>query len=70
MTKKYDRDFKLQTVRMTQEEGKQVAQVARELGISENTLYRWMSEFRQSPTRKQRVNFRSVFATWKRRTRS
>ncbi|WP_258881243.1 IS3 family transposase [Paenibacillus sp. sptzw28] len=47
MTKKYDRDFKIQTIRMIQEEGKPVAQVARELGISENTLYRWMSEFKQ-----------------------
>ncbi|GFN32154.1 transposase [Paenibacillus xylaniclasticus] len=39
MAKKCDRDFILQTVQMIQEEGKAVAQVARELGISENTLY-------------------------------
>lgn len=41
MTKKYDKEFKLQTIQMIQEEGKAVAQVARELGISDNTLYRW-----------------------------
>ncbi|WP_424768255.1 transposase, partial [Paenibacillus sp. sgz302251] len=45
MTKKYDKDFKLQTVQMIQEEGKTVAQVARELGISDNTLYRWIAEY-------------------------
>jgi transposase len=46
MAKKYDKDFKLQTVQMIQEEGKAVAQVARELGISDNTLYRWIAEYK------------------------
>ncbi|WP_119794994.1 transposase [Paenibacillus thiaminolyticus] len=40
MTKKYDKEFKFQTVRLIQEEGKTVAQVAREMGLHENTLYR------------------------------
>jgi len=30
MSQKYDKDFKIQTVRMIQEQGKPVAQVARE----------------------------------------
>lgn len=47
MTKKYDREFKLQTVRLIQEEGKSVAQVAREMGLHENTIYRWVAEFKQ-----------------------
>lgn len=47
MTKKYDKEFKVQTVQMIQEQGKAVAQVARELGINSNTLYRWMAEFKQ-----------------------
>ncbi|ANS73967.1 transposase [Paenibacillus yonginensis] len=47
MTKKYDKEFKLQTIQMIQEEGKAVAQVARELGISDNTLYRWMAEYKK-----------------------
>ncbi|WP_273545658.1 IS3 family transposase [Paenibacillus caui] len=50
MTKKYDKDFKLQTVQMIQEEGKAVAQVARELGVSDNTLYRWMAEYKKDGT--------------------
>jgi len=47
MTKKYDKAFKQQTVQMIQEEGKTVAQAARELGLHENTLYRWIAEFKQ-----------------------
>lgn len=48
MTKKiYDREFKMETVRLIHEEGKTVPQLARELGLHENTLYRWVSEFKQ-----------------------
>ncbi|AQT86414.1 transposase IS3/IS911 family protein [Paenibacillus larvae subsp. larvae] len=48
MTKKYDKEFKLQSVRLIQEEGKSVAQVAREMGLHENTLYRWIVEFKNA----------------------
>ncbi|MCY7520682.1 transposase, partial [Paenibacillus larvae] len=48
MTKKYDKEFKLQSVRLIQEEGKSVAQVAREMGLHENTLYRWIAEFKNA----------------------
>lgn len=43
--KKYDKEFKLQPVQMIQEDGESVAQVARELGLSDNTLYRWIAEY-------------------------
>ena len=36
--------FKFEAVRLTRESGRPVAQVARELGISDNVLYRWRSE--------------------------
>jgi transposase len=49
MSQKYDKDFKIQTVKMIQEQGKSVAQAARELGIAENTLYRWISAYKQDP---------------------
>ena len=39
--------FKSETVRLTRESGRPVAQVARELGISDNVLYRWRSEQQQ-----------------------
>lgn len=46
MTKKYDREFSLQTVRLIQEDGKTVAKVAPEMGLHENTLYQWIAEFK------------------------
>ena len=39
--------FKFEAVRLTQESGRPVAQVARELGISDTVLYRWRSEQQQ-----------------------
>ena len=36
--------FKSGAVRLTQESGRPVAQVARELGISDHVLYRWRTE--------------------------
>ena len=38
--------FKFEAVRLTRESGRPVAQVARELGISDNVLYRWRTEQR------------------------
>ncbi len=38
--------FKSEAVRLTRESGRPVAQVARELGIADNLLYRWRSEQR------------------------
>ena len=39
-------EFKSEAVRLTRESSRPVAQVARELGISHNVLYRWMTEQR------------------------
>ena len=39
--------FKFEAVRLTRESGRPVAQVARELGISDTVLYRWRNEERQ-----------------------
>ena len=39
--------FKSEAVRLTRESGRPVAQVARELGISDTVLYRWRTEQRQ-----------------------
>jgi transposase len=39
--------FKFEAIRLTRESGRPVAQVARELGISDNVLYRWKNEQRQ-----------------------
>ncbi|TAJ74903.1 MAG: transposase [Gallionellaceae bacterium] len=37
----HSREFKLQAVKMSQEPGRTVAEVARELGIRENDLHAW-----------------------------
>lgn len=39
--------FKFEAVRLTRESGRPVAQVARELGITDNLLYRWRGEQQQ-----------------------
>ncbi len=43
---KYDMEFKLNTVKLVLEEGKVAAQVARDLGISEKTLYGWITQYK------------------------
>ncbi|MCS7464292.1 transposase [Paenibacillus doosanensis] len=48
--KSYDKEFKRQVVQMIQEEGKAVPQVAKELGLHDNTVYRWVTEFKQDGT--------------------
>ena len=44
-------EFKSEAVRLTRESNRPVAQVARELGISDNVLYRWMTEQRRVESR-------------------
>lgn len=39
--RKFDREFKLDAVRLITEEGRVVSEVARNLGIHENLLHRW-----------------------------
>jgi transposase len=43
----YSREFKLEAVRLVLEGGASVAQVARDLGISENLLHSWKSKFKK-----------------------
>ena len=45
--KAYTREFKIEAVRLTTEGGVSVAQVARDLGINDNTLHNWRRQFRQ-----------------------
>jgi transposase len=44
--RRFSREFKLEAVRRVQETGRTQAQVADELGISANTLCRWMKQYR------------------------
>ncbi len=47
--KKYDREFREGAVRIVEETGKPIAQVARDLGIVEGTLGNWVARARQGP---------------------
>ncbi len=42
--RRYDREFKIDAVRLSHEPGRTVAGVARDLGISTNMLHRWRSQ--------------------------
>jgi len=43
----YEKEFKIQTVKYILEAQKPVSQVARELEISDNTLYGWVRQYKQ-----------------------
>ena len=45
--RQYTETFKDEAVRLMRESGQPVAQVARDLGIADNLLYRWRSEQQQ-----------------------
>ncbi len=46
--KKYDREFREGAVRIVEETGKPIAQVARDLGVVEGTLGNWVKRAREA----------------------
>ena len=46
--KKYDREFRDGAVRIVEETGKPIAQVARDLGVNEGTLGNWVTRARKA----------------------
>ena len=46
--KRYDRDFKISTVKMVTEGGHKASEVARSLGINPTQLYSWKKKFGDS----------------------
>lgn len=46
MSRKYDQTFKHDAVKLALSSDKSQAQVARDLGVSEQALYNWISKFR------------------------
>jgi len=44
--KKYTKEFKLDAVRLALTSDKSQAQVARDLGLRDNVLYNWVSQYR------------------------
>ena len=44
--RKFDRAFKIETVKLVTEQGRSVPSVAREIGVHENTVYKWVKDFK------------------------
>jgi len=45
--RKYDREFKINSVKFYRESGKKLEEVAKDLGIPKATLYYWIKEFQE-----------------------
>jgi transposase len=43
--RKYDREFKVEAVKLITGEGRAVTEIARNLGIHENLLYKWREKY-------------------------
>lgn len=48
--KKYNKEFKEETVKLIIEKGRSVPSLAADLGINKNTLYRWLNEYKTDST--------------------
>ncbi len=48
--KTYDKEFKLNAVRLITEGGRRISEVARDLGINENNLNRWKQQYAADTT--------------------
>ena len=46
--KRFDRDFKIQAVKMVTEGGHSAAEVSRSLGIHANQIYNWKNKFSEN----------------------
>jgi transposase len=47
--RKFSREFKIEAVKLVRERGVSAAQAARDLGIHENVLRKWVKEFGSDP---------------------
>lgn len=45
----YTREFKVEAVKLATETGQSVSRVARDLGLNENTLWRWRRQLKDDP---------------------
>lgn len=45
MSKRYDEEFKKQAVKLAYESNKNVPEIAKDLGISDNILYQWKKKY-------------------------
>ena len=60
--KQFEEAFKIETVKYIRENNKPVAQVAREVGVNENTLHGWVKKYSGQPEIKSVQSFSSEAA--------
>lgn len=46
----YTREFKIETVKLVTDGSASVTQIASDMGIHPNTLYKWVNQFSEKPT--------------------
>jgi transposase len=47
---RYDKNYKIEVIRRACEKGQNVPEISKELGIHENTIYKWIAEFKKDET--------------------
>ncbi len=62
----YTEEFKREAVRLMESNGKAVAQLARDLGINDNNLYRWRNLYGRQPQNSTNGNVGAMEAELKR----
>jgi transposase-like protein len=67
--RKYDSDFKRNAIRLTEDPGRTVREVAENLGISSDLLYRWRRQLRENPDLAFPGNGKMALTQDQRRTR-
>ncbi|MGD9577000.1 MAG: transposase [Syntrophorhabdus sp.] len=45
--RKFDREFKIETVRLITQGNRKVSDIARDLGIHENVLHKWKQQYQE-----------------------
>ena len=48
MARKYDREFKLEAIRLATEEGAEIAEIERRLGLSQGMISRWKRQLQNA----------------------
>lgn len=49
--KRFTKEFKLEAIRLSEQSEKKKSQIARDLGIRPELLYRWIEDYRKNPQR-------------------
>ena len=64
--RKYTEDFKREAVRLMETSGRPIAEIARDLGINDNNLYRWRGQYGSQPQTNSQSSVTAMEAELKR----